>query len=542
MAESAVDWLLGQSPDVRRKIISAMSPGERAQLSQQIKYREDNPWVKYEGKPVLFVEEGLGETLWGKQKEVLNSVVHNQRTVVPTTHGIGKTHLAARLVAYWVSVYPPGTAKVVTTANSFKQVKNILWPHIRRLQMNHMPKLGYTNTVEWMIGNPPEAVVEGIKPPDDDEAGISGHHAPNLLLIVDEAGGIKNAFGQSLEALMTGGNTRLLVLGNPPVDDENTWFERIANSPEYNLIRVAAKDTPNFTGEDTGICKTCPHGVPPHQVAIHLTDIQWVESITRDFGVESAFYEARVEAQFPRDNSSKTLPMGWLEAARDNVLEGTQEDIIRLGVDIASDGGDEFVIAEIDGWHAKVIHSKSGSDNEDAVRVAGMIKEHIIAAEAKHLKRGVTAKVRCKIDCIGVGWGVTSFLQQWGREGVFHADIVPVNVAEKARDSVRFMNQRAEMWWNMRQLIQPTEADERTIWLDVDTKELAQLNGPTYGTDSAGRITIEKKADMKKRGMNSPDRAEALLLAAFEPRPVVNIATPVGLGQSNVWGALSNYS
>lgn len=515
-----------------------MSDVERQVFLEYIEYQNENPWMKYQGDPVRFVEEGLQEVIWGKQREILESLIVNQRTAVPAAHAPGKTHIAARAVAYWAACYPPGTTKVITTSSTFRQVQNVLWPHIRRLHMHHMPELGYTNKVEWMMGNPPEAVVEGFKPPDDDEAATQGTHAPNLLIVVDEAGGIKAGFGRNLEALMTGGNTRMLILGNPPVDEEQTWFERLCNSDRYHVIRIGWEDTPNFTGEATGNCKSCPKGVPPHEVKTHLIDAKWVQGIIDEFGKDSAYYTARVDAQFPRDNSSKTLPMGWLERSVANVLEGTDTQRIKLGVDIASDGGDEFVIARLDGWRARIVHAKAGADNEDAVKVAGRIAQEIDVAEADHAARGITLPVRVKLDAIGVGWGVVSMLQQWQRERRFSAEIVGVNVAERARESTKFTNQRAEMWWATRKLIQPGHEDALDLWLDIDTKELAQLNGPTYAVDSSGRIQIEKKADMKKRGISSPDRAEAILLAVFEPPGTPLPLPPEGIGQQNRWSSL----
>lgn len=534
---TAVDRLLRLTQKQRFRVIGNLSSAERQALFQQIEYRQANPWLKYEGDPVGFVEEGLGETLWSKQEEVLRSIVENKRTAVPASNAPGKTHLAARAVAYWLCVHPPGTAKVVTTATNHRQVKNILWPHIRRLQAIHkLP--GYTNTVEWMLGDPAEAAAEGIKPPDDEEAAIQGYHAPNLLIIVDEAGGIHSTFGRSMEALLTGLNTRLLLLGNPPADEEDTWFERACSNSQYNVIPISAFETPNFTGEQTGICHSCPPGVIPHTVATHLADRAWEQDIATEFGVDSAYYQAKVLAQFPRDNTSKTLPMGWLEQAHQNVLEDG-EGRIKLGVDIASDGGDEFVIAKVDGWRATIEHYKAGADNEDSVRVSGTILHHIREAERVHLERGIEEPVRVKIDSIGVGWGVVGLLKQWEREGKFRARIVGVNVAEKARDSEKFINQRAELWWNMRQLIQPGTTGVQTLWLDVDLKELAQLNGPTYKTDSSGRLQIEGKPQMKKRGLTSPDRAEAILLAVYEPPDNRKPIKPVNISQSNPWSLLS---
>lgn len=534
---SGIEDLLTLAPDVRRHVLAKLNQEERRILLEQIDFRVANPYLKYQNRPVEFVQEVLKETVWSKQIEILESMRDNQRTAVHACHAPGKTHIAARAVAYWASVWPPGTSKIVTTSTTFRQVKNVLWPHIRRLQYNHgLP--GYTNTVEWMMGTPPEAMAEGVKPADDDEAAMNGYHAPNLLILVDEAGGISSTFGRSMEALMTGGNTRLLVVGNPPVDEEGTWFERICSSPQYNTIRIAASDTPAWTGEDTGRCKSCPPGVEPHDVVLHLVDHKWVNTLKEEFGEDSPFYQARVDANFPRDNTQKTIPISWLENAQKNTYTPQLAvDTIQLGVDVASDGGDEMVIAELDGWRARILHSQSGGDNEDATHVASVILRHIQDAEKKHGERGIDTPVRVKVDAIGVGWAIVSLLTKWGKEGKHHAKIVGVNVAQKARDSKKFVNQRAEMWWYGRTQVAPKDGEQATeLWLDVDMKVMKQLNGPMYGADSGGRILIEKKDKMKRRGQGSPDRAEALLLAMFEPGGQKHEApAPISLPQVNEW-------
>jgi hypothetical protein len=93
------------------------------------------------------------------------------------------------------------------------------------------------------------------------------------------------------------------------------------------------------------------------------------------------------------------------------------------------------------------------------------------------------------------------------------------------------------MWWNGRTLIQPAPDGLQTVRLDIDQRALAQLSGPQYHANSSGRIVIEAKKDMKKRGVSSPDRAEAILLALFEPpgKRKGKIEMPLSLDQSNPW-------
>jgi hypothetical protein len=405
-----------------------------------------------------------------------------------------------------------------------------MWAQIRKVHMHHeLP--GEILTTEWKMDG--TVVAYGFRPADNNEAAVQGIHAPHLLIVVDEAGGISDKIGGALEALMTGGHTRLLVLGNPPTDQEQSWFERICASPLYNILPISAFETPNFTGEETGQCRSCPSHIEAHEVATHLVDQTWVDDVMSEFGEDSPFVEARVHARFPQTGTGKVIPYHWAELATQNE-EQVESAVIRLGVDIASDGGDEFVIAKADGYVASIIHRSSGKVNANAVDVAGVVIAEVEKAVAIHKDRGLSDLVRVKIDTIGVGWGVVSLLDRWVKERGLRAVIIGVNVAEKPKDQTKFKNQRAEMWWNARTLLQPRD-DKQELRLDVDRQVLAQLAGPTYKSDSSGRIQIEAKADMKRRGVHSPDRAEAILLAVYENKNIIPIIAPISIVQTNPW-------
>ena len=615
-SQDLVEFLRDAKPAERKIWLATLTSKEKQTVLQVLQQLNDNPWSQYANDPVGFIEKGLGEQIWSKQREILESVRDNKRTAVPACHAPGKSHLAARMVAWWVMSQPKGTSQVVTTATSFRQVRNILWSHIRKLHAVHHLD-GEALTVEWKIDGIQAAF--GFAPAQYNETALQGIHAPNLLVVVDEAGGVQDTIGTALEALMTGGNTKLLLLGNPPTDNENSWFERACNSPLYNTIPISAFDTPNFTGEDVGNCKTCPPSVGTLSLASHLVDETWVNDVISELGETSAFVKARVHAEFPKVTGNRVIPSTWIDDATNNQnpAPGTH---IRLGIDIAADGGDEFVIARADGWTVKIIHTSSGSENANAVDVANVCLRHIQQAEydaqtltnkgfndipasnlalhkgyygqnqnehtfapktlteyasndqktventqntkqalepntsmglrgehtfaqggggsARPLPVGGSPHiVTVKVDAIGLGWGVVGLLEVWGREGLHSARIVGVNVAERALDPGKFKNQRAEMWWNGRQLLQPDGDGFQVVCLDVDRRVVGQLGLPDFVSDSSGRIQVVSKAVLKKRGGVSPDRAEAVLLALYEPdrRREVPLVAPIAIVQRNVW-------
>jgi len=507
----SLDDLRDLPPEVSQAILGQLDPAEL-----EVLFRSTTRFAAWANDPVAFVTDYLGEDVWSKQVEILESLRDHKRTAVPACHAPGKSHIAARAIAWWVAVHPPGSVRVVTTATTFRQVKAILWPHIRRVvAAGDLP--GEVFTTEWKING--EIVADGFSPAEHNESAVQGIHAENLLVVVDEAGGISNTIGQALEALMTGGHTRLLLLGNPPTDNVGSWFERACSSDLYNVIPIPAAATPNFTGEAVGPWSR------------NLVDQQWVDDVTRAFGEDSPFVQARVHARFPRTTSSAVIPIDWIEQAM-----GLESDAgpIRLGVDVAADGGDEFVIARTHGMTASIVHASRA--NTSPVEVAGRVLEAIADAERIHAEQGTREPVRVKIDAIGIGWGVAGLLDDWGREGRHNAEIVPVNVAQAAHDRDRFANQRAEMWWAAREVLQPDEGGVQDWALDIDHASMMQLAAPSYRSNSTGRLQIESKADMSKRGIGSPDRAEALLLSLFEPpRRVVPAVAPIGFGKSNEW-------
>jgi hypothetical protein len=554
----------------RREFWASLSRTERASFAHEFDSKLGTKFGGYRYDPVGFVHEVLGETTWSKMDEILESVLRYKITCVPAGHSVSKSHTAARVVSWWTAVHPPGTALTITTATTFQQVKTILWPHIRKMVARHnLP--GETNTTEWILPTSDEPrflAAYGFSASDNDESAVQGRHAPHFLIVVDEAGGISHELGKALWSLLTGGHTRMLLIGNPSTEEENTWFQKRCESgrKNTNVIPIPVFDTPNFTGEDAGMCHACPPGTTPHEAKTHLVDKDWLREVEDEFGPKSPYVEARAFARFPSYIQDKVLPLTWLEMTQTKNFpdEDPEPGRISLGCDIASDGGDEFVIARRVGHRAKVVHTAVGVENENAEDVADAILTEIRKAEAAHQVWGINEPVRVKIDAIGVGWGVVSMLVKWRALAeddplypVKHhqAEIVGVNVAENANDAERFVNKRAEMWWTLRELIAPTrvtvdfarDGREATgviydytglVRLDVDTKTLAQLTAPMYKPDGNGRIQIEKKKEIKKRTAGkSPDRAEAILLAFYEPSASHTLApfVPLTLTNATTW-------
>ncbi|MFJ4342617.1 hypothetical protein [Streptomyces sp. NPDC088915] len=556
-AGSLADQLLRVPIPVRREAFRQFSHADQAQILTEVERETGTLYGLWHDTPSGFIEDVLGESIWSKQRAIVDAVPHYKRIAVPAGFGVGKTWIAARLVAWAGAVNPPGTMIIVTTATRFRQVRNQLWPHIRRtIARAQLP--GSCDTTQWKM---PDAygndvlIAYGFTAPEGDEAAMQGiHGTPKLLIVVDEAGGIARSIGNGTNNLLTG-DARMLAIGNPPADDPRSWFEVLCedgDKPEEATtvtIPIATFDSPAITRERVPLCNDCPPGRARHSLADHLPAQDWIDATIRAYGEDHPYVIAKVHARFPKGGGGKVIPITWIEDAKQNEdptgpgwvrlcdLELADETAkhtvrrgawVRLGVDVAADGGDEFTIYRIVGDVVEARHYSSGAANDNQVTVAKRILEEIHAAERLAQALGSPHQVRVKVDKNGLGHGAVSMLKTWGENGKHASAIVGVMVSESPlRDDpgavMRPFTKRDEMWLATRFLLQPDpETGSGRLRLRVDDDAAIQLSTPKLGHNSGGHVVVESKKKMRARGMKSPDRAEGILLAIYEPEPIRN--------------------
>lgn len=545
--------LMDVGPPIRREFFESLGERDVLAVLRVAAYEAGTPYALWQDDPYGFTRYVIGETVWSKQRAVMEAIPQHKRVAVPSAFGTGKTHLAARAALWRSLVHPPGTSLTVTTATRFRQVVRQLWPHIRTaVAKANLPLIAdQTQLSAFDRHGTRVQIAYGFSAPPHDEAAVQGIHAPRLFIVVDEAGGISRIIGGAMRGLMTGEDTRLLAIGNPPTDDEGSWFEQLCEDEGVMTIPISAYDAPMQTGEKTQRCRACPSEVPPHRLGVHLVDQEWIDGTLADYGDDAPFVTAKVHAKFPKGGPSRTIPSDWADLANEfgepvdlsaddayvrlDALGLPEETLphyvkrggwIRLGVDVAAGGGDEMVIARSIEEFGHIVHSSTGAANVNAVDVAGKVLQEIRRAETLRKVLGTRSPISVKVDGIGVGWGVASTLEAWRTEGIHDATIIAVIVSEDtyrddAGETLRPNRKRDEMWLTGRALLQPRQDSDGNprgqLRLLLDKRTKVQLTAPTYGTNSQGRTTIETKDHMKARGIASPDRAEALLLTFYEP-------------------------
>lgn len=447
-------------------------------------------FTQYRDDPIGFVENGLLGFLWSKQKEICLSVRDNRRTAVQACHDVGKTALAARIGAWWLSVWEPGEAFLVTLAPTGHQVKALLWRELNRVHSaGSLP--GRMNMTEWWIDS--EMVGFGRSPADTDPTAIQGIHARRVLVINDEACGIGKALWDAEDSLIANDDSRILAIGNP--DDPNTEFATVCKPGSgWNTIKVNAFSSPNFTDEPV-----------PDWLKPLLISRTWVEEKRKSWGEESPLWKSKVEGEFPEQSTDSLVPLQALTAALTADIEPGEPN--ELGVDVARFGDDSSVIFHRRGAVAQRI---SKENKRDLMHLSGVVVNAIRE----------TGATRVKIDDIGLGGGLTDRLRELKTEGKIAAqvEIVPINVGEAPATNLmdeRFRNLRAELNWGMRTRF----VDGKIKLLGDCDNLLSQAGQIKYKYTSAGEIQIEAKAEMKKRTKGaSPDDWDALVLCFAKPQ------------------------
>lgn len=447
--------------------------------------------------PAGWIHDKCGRCLWSKQVEILNSVRDNRMTAVKACHGPGKSFTASGTVGWYLDVHELGSAFAVTTAPSWPQVEAILWREIRRRHNEGRLRGRITLDCQWHMGAPgskradstEEMIAMGRKPADYDEDTFQGIHARYFLAVLDEACGIPESLWNSVLALVTNENARVLAIGNP--DDPNSRFAKVClPGSGWNVITISAFDTPNFTGEDT--CAVCGKPLPEDMLESLVSPI-WVEDRKRDFGEGSPIWVSKVLGEFPDTSDEYLISPALVGQAHQTDLPGF--GFGRFALDVARYGEDksvvyrnrEGVVRYVDSWSKADTMSTAGR----AVRI---------------LKKYPLHRPTMNIDIIGVGAGVFDRLREQ------RYNVAPYQGSQRATNPAKFKNRRAEAWWTFRELM-----EEGLIDLDPADEVLsAQLTSVKWDTDSAGRIQIESKEDIRARGLPSPDHADAAVMSVVE--------------------------
>lgn len=446
---------------------------------------------RYQNDPPAFCEDILGVDWWSKQKEIALSVCNQPRTAVKACHSSGKTKAAADIGIWFLSTHFPSI--LLTTAPTNRQVAELLWREMR-LDFNQakIPLSGrFYEISKWNLGDNWYGLGLATKDPN----AFQGHHSENILVIVDEAAGVPEQIFDVVEGILSTENAKLLLIGNPTSMSGSFHAAFHGRRADFNCISISALDTPNFTGESSR-----PYLVTP----------TWLQDIRRNYGEDSPFYQARALGDFPKEGLDTLIPLRLIEEAQEGWFEAEEGEPCEIGIDVARFGTNETVLAVRKG--AKVIEIQ-GLRKRDTMEVAGL---------AIQLLRQHRAE-RIKIDAVGLGAGVYDRLLEQG------FPVIAIESGAGARESEKYSNVRAELWDGLL-----TRFRSGDIFLPPDQVLSAQLSSVKYSYNSRGQLVIESKEAMMKRGLASPDRADAVVyvFASYGGTPLAEVGE---ISQRSKW-------
>lgn len=439
--------------------------------------------------PVTFVEKTLASPLWNKQQDIIRAVFANDLVTVGSGHGSGKTYVSARITLAFMFAFPP--AIVVTTAPTFRQVENLLWREIRTAhKLAAVPLGGDMLKTRYEIEEDWYAIGIASKTPES----VAGFHAKYILFICDEASGIPDEIFEAIQGVLTSESAKLLLIGNRT--KRIGYFADSFADPDFVKFQISCFDTPNFTAN--GILTPddlTQEAVDRARIVMpQLVTPGWALKLKNKYGPNSDVFRVRAMGLPPKKDADTLVSIDKIEAAIDAERERYGVDQI-LGVDPARFGDDDTSMVERVGNWARLYEKRHG---QDTMETAGKVVNYL---------RSNPAAV-AKIDSIGIGAGIVDRCKE-------HKDVADrvfaVNSASQAVDPEHYINQRAESWDTVNEWLDDAVLESCE---DDDWYEIAK---PRYKILSSGKMQLESKEDMKKRGISSPNTADALAQTFMTP-------------------------
>lgn len=296
---------------------------------------------------------------------------------------------------------------------------------------------------------------------------LQGFHSENLLFIIDEAPGVAEViFEVAMGALSTPGSKQLLT-GNPT--STKGYFAR-SHDPQsgFYRIHVNAETSPRVTQ-------------------------QFIDDVILAYGKDSNQYRVRVLGEFPTTDEDTLIPLDLVMAAAVRDIFVPPHGCV-WGLDVARYGGDNSVLVKR--YPRAVIEDPKVWSGLDTMQLTGRVKHEYDSMPPKERPE------RIFVDVIGMGAGVVDRLLE------LELPAVGVNVSEKPSMELEgAFRLKDELWLAALKWFQARECK-----IVNNERLIGELTSIKKSYTSSGKMRVESKDDMKKRGLRSPDVAEAFIL------------------------------
>ena len=423
---------------------------------------------------------GIGEAVKERGFDGLNAV-KPIRDGTSSGHGIGKSALTSWLVNWIMSTRP--FAQGTITANTSSQLETKTWAQVAKWSKLCITSHWFTvntgrGSMKMYHNQEPESwfcTAQTCR--EENSEAFAGQHAVNStsFYIFDEASAVPDKIYEVAEGGMTDGEPMFFLFGNPTRNSGK--FHRAAFGNERKRWGLRVIDSRN--------CKL------PNKNQID----EWEE----DYGEDSDFFRVRVRGLPPSASELQFIDTDRIYQAQKREPVCGLDDPLIAGVDIARGGADSNVIYFRRGLDAQFIPPIiiPGEFTRDTMK---MVMKIVTVIADGH--RGFRPDA-VFVDGTGIGGPVVDRCRQLG------FDVFEVQFAGAAPDR-HYANMRAYMWWKMKEWLLAGSIND-------DPQLESDLVGPESTHDNKDRLLLESKESMKKRGVASPDIADALALTFAMP-------------------------
>ena len=426
--------------------------------------------LRYKDDPVLFVKEVLGATPYDYQAEFLDALASGERKMsVRSGHGTGKSTTSSWAMLWYVLLRFPN--KVVVTAPTSGQLFDALFAELKRWINELPPQLQVLLTVKSdrveLTAAPAEAFISARTSRAETPEALAGVHSQNVLLVVDEASGVPEKVFEAAAGSMSGHSATTILLSNP-TRSSGTFFEsqtRLAST--WWTRRWSCVESP-------------------------LVSEEFIDEMRLRYGEDSNAFRIRVLGEFPMADDDTIIPFHLADSAIKRDIEIPEDTKPIWGLDVARFGADKTALCK---RYGNVVTEITSWQGLDLMQTVGRVM-----AEYEGLSPSMRPS-EILVDSIGVGGGVVDRLRELG------APVRGINVGEAPAMGNTYMNLRAELWFKTKGWL-----EDRSCKLPNDDQLLAELTSIRYAFTPGGKMKAESKDDMRKRGLKSPDLADALCL------------------------------
>lgn len=431
----------------------------------------------YADDPVGISTEVFGRDLWTAQRELLEGIRDNRLFECRSAHGCGKSFALADAILWWL--YARAPSLVVTLSATERQVRT-LWSEIRAawLKVGDLP--GELFQLSLRIDDAARHYAIGYTGATE-PGRISGTHHERLLVVVDEAHELPAETWAAVMSLAAGSQNRVVAVGNPGAL-EGPWYRIGKRWPGF---RISALDHPNV--------------IEGREVIPGAVSRAYVEDMKAEFGEDSAVYKNKVLGIEAELDELILIHNAWAEDAIANHASPEMESRVAAvqvcGLDVARMGSDATVLTVFADPLVREIISWKKRDTTETVALIG-----------EHYERLGLDRVRNPIGVEMDGLGA-SVRDQLVKDGFTCLDYY---AGGGARDSRRYLNQRAEAHFAMRERF-----EFRNIGIPDMPKLVEEIKALRWGEEPSGKRRIEDKSKLKARIGRSPDFSDSLVVALW---------------------------